>query len=212
MPYIATLTIGSDRLLHRTEVVFPGKEGSASFGASFTRIKRNKRLTAADFRYRLPATARIDPGYSVHLPVIGQQAPEFMLPTLTGERLSLSEIRKGAKGTPINFWYLHCPPCLEELPQYQKISEELSGQGLALITINKGDAAQDIGDYWKKHGYTLPVVLGTEGQSSVFNAYGVEAFPVSILLDATGKVVFRSVGYDEKGLNEALKPLGFDRK
>lgn len=209
MPYVLTLSIGSDKLLHRTEVVFPGNQGNASFGATLTRIKTNSRLKASGFRYQPPKTAVLDAGFEKKLLAVGKQAPEFDLPTATGERLSLTQISKGTKATLINFWYLNCPPCRKELPQLQKLLAKLSAQGLNIVAVNKGDGAEDIRQYWKGSSFTLPVVRGNDGENSIFRAYGVEAFPVNFLLDSEGKIVYRSVGYDEKGLEQALEKLGF---
>ena len=43
---------------------------------------------------------------------------------------------------------------------------------------------------------------------SVFAKYGVQAFPTNYLLDSSGKIVFRSVGFDEAGIRKALATLG----
>jgi hypothetical protein len=53
------------------------------------------------------------------------------------------------------------------------------------------------------------VVKGEKArENSVFEKYGVQAFPTNYLLDSNGVVVWRSVGFDEKGLRAALDKLG----
>lgn len=37
--------------------------------------------------------------------------------------------------------------------------------------------------------------------------YRVEAYPTNYVLDSSGKVVFRSVGFDEDGIRKALAKL-----
>ena len=38
--------------------------------------------------------------------------------------------------------------------------------------------------------------------------YGVKGYPSNYLLDSNGKIVFRSVGFDEEGIRAALAKLG----
>lgn len=38
--------------------------------------------------------------------------------------------------------------------------------------------------------------------------YGVKGYPTNYLLDSKGKIVFRSVGFDEAGIRKALEKLG----
>ena len=42
----------------------------------------------------------------------------------------------------------------------------------------------------------------------IFNDYGVEAYPTNYVVDGTGKVIFRCVGFDEDGIKKALAGLG----
>jgi hypothetical protein len=77
--------------------------------------------------------------------------------------------------------------------------------------VNRGDAPERIRQYMSENGFRFPVLLGrsADGRTSdVFGRYGVRAFPTNYLLDASGNVVFRSVGFDEAGLRSALAGLG----
>jgi hypothetical protein len=38
--------------------------------------------------------------------------------------------------------------------------------------------------------------------------YGVQAYPTNYVIDSTGKVVFRCVGFDPEGIKAALAKLG----
>ncbi len=43
---------------------------------------------------------------------------------------------------------------------------------------------------------------------AVFEDYGVMAYPTNYVLDSEGKVVYRSLGFDEKAIRAALEKLG----
>ena len=42
----------------------------------------------------------------------------------------------------------------------------------------------------------------------IFSDYGVQAYPTNYVVDSTGNVVFRCVGFDEAGIKKALADLG----
>ena len=57
--------------------------------------------------------------------------------------------------------------------------------------------------------FTFKIVMGGEGENyTVGKAYGVQAYPTNYLVDADGKIVWRSVGFDEQGLKDALAKMG----
>jgi hypothetical protein len=82
----------------------------------------------------------------------------------------------------------------------------LKEKGFNLLAVNQGDSAATIQKYVKEGGFTFPIVVG--GRGSVFEQYHVEAYPTNYLLDAHGKVVYRSLGFDENGLRAALEQMG----
>ena len=65
-----------------------------------------------------------------------------------------------------------------------------------------------INKYVAQNKFTFPVVMGDQGDNSIFARYGVEGFPTNYLIDRRGNVVYRSVGFDEKGLSAAMAKLG----
>lgn len=49
----------------------------------------------------------------------GQQAPDFTLKTLSGERTSLSDVK--GKKVLLNFWATWCKPCRQEMPAMEEL-------------------------------------------------------------------------------------------
>jgi peroxiredoxin len=207
MAYSAKFYVGSDKLIHRSVVNFGEGSQGASFSAKLTNLKTNQAMTIADFRFVLPTTASLhDP--TVKLLPLGQDAPDFSLPTPEGRTLTLRDLRKGKKATLVNFWFVNCPPCRKEFEFFQVLYRKLRRKGLVVIAINKGDSARAIRDYFKKSRLTFPAVRGEATEPNVFMKYSVESYPASYLLDSEGRIVYRTTGADEAGLLLALEKLG----
>lgn len=168
-------------------------------------------MQASSFAFVSPAGAvpeTVDPTDA--LLALGSTIKDFTLPSANGSAFQSASARKAGRVLLMNFWYLNCPPCRLEFPELEKAYERFHSQGLEMVAINKGDAAQPVQAYARKAGLTMPIALGgPEAKESVFAALKVEAFPVTYLVDAEGKVIFRSATGDVSGLQRKLRELGF---
>jgi peroxiredoxin len=211
MAYVARLYFDSRKLLRRSVVTFGPGPGAPVFTAEIRNVRTARRWQLNEFRFRPPATAKLDTGAEAKMLAIGETGPDFTLPTPEGGALTFSNLRRGKKATLINFWYLACPPCREEFKLFQKLYTDLKEQGFSVIAINKVDEAEDIRDYIRKYAITFPIVMGEPDEPGVLGSYHIETYPSSYLLDSEGKIVYRFVGMNEAGLLEALRKLGFQK-
>ncbi len=146
-------------------------------------------------------------GLDARLVGMGKSVPAFNLATPKGGKLSLAQVSQGKKATLINFWFVGCPPCREEFPELQKLYVKFKDAGFGLVGINNGDDDPEINGFLKEKKISFPIVKATE---ETITKFGIQAFPTNYLLDSSGKVVYRSVGFDEAGLKAALKKLGLE--
>ena len=64
----------------------------------------------------------------------GAKAPDFEVPTFGGEQFRLSEHYKD-NVVVINFWYPSCPPCRDEMPEFQRAWEELDEEHVTFLGL-----------------------------------------------------------------------------
>ena len=95
----------------------------------------------------------------------------------------------------VNFWATWCPPCVEEMPDLQKIRDEYRARGVEIVGIGIDNEAK-IRAFRDQYRLTLPLlVAGFEG-SSLAQALGNKAgaLPYTALVDRSGHVVQRKLG------------------
>lgn len=211
MVYIARFYFDQNKLLCKSEVKFGADDQGAVFTAQIGDVSTARRLRPRDFRFKPPATARLDTGAEARMLAIGDSAPDFSLPTPDGNLLKL-ETARGRKATLINFWYLACPPCRAEFELFQKLYADLKEQGFSVIAINNVDNADDIKSYVRDNRLTFPIAMGERHAAGVLSAYKVQTYPSTYLLNSEGKIVYRAVGVDEAGLLRSLKEIGLQAK
>ncbi|MGQ9567934.1 MAG: TlpA family protein disulfide reductase [Anaerolineae bacterium] len=129
-------------------------------------------------------------------PVVGAQAPDFVLWDLKGNEVSLNRLR----GHPVvlNFWATWCPPCREEMPELAAAYEAYKDRGVFFVGINFLEDADRVKVYVETMEVPFPVVLDLQGE--VVYAYQVRALPSTFFIDRDGAIVRRYVGPMTRGL------------
>lgn len=211
MVYVARLYFDDRKMLRRSTVTFGEGPGAAVFNARIDDVGIGRRLRASTFKFRPPITAKLDTGAESRMLALGDPAPEFSLTTITGETVTLANLRLGKKAILVNFWYLACPPCREEFRLFQRLYVDLKDRGFTIVGINNIDDATDIRTYVRQTRITFPMVMGEREPPGVLSNYRIETFPSTYLLNGEGKIVYKSVGLDEAGLRRALSALGLDK-
>jgi thiol-disulfide isomerase/thioredoxin len=124
-------------------------------------------------------------------PKEGSIAPDFIISDLEGERHRLSDFR----GRPVyvNFWATWCIPCQRELPEIQELQDRHEGS-LVVIAVNRREPLSLAKDYWEnipklngEPGLDL-AVNGLDPDDTLYDEYRALGMPVSVFIDARGKV------------------------
>ncbi len=126
-------------------------------------------------------------------PNVGEKAPDFTAPDLSGNLVRLSDYQ----GRPvwINFWGSWCPPCRAEMPEIDAAYREAQSSGLVLLAVSVGEDRDVVARYLRQTGFDIPAVLDADGL--VATQYAVTGFPTHVFVDRDGIVRDIRVG----GLN-----------
>ncbi len=141
--------------------------------------------------------------------LFADQAPDFTLTDLEGNRVKLSEaLKKGP--VLIDFWATWCKPCLQELSHINEFDKKYRSKGLQsfAITIDSPKSQSKVKPFIKGSGYQFKVLLDQDME--VRKLFGGKDVPLTLLIDKKGEVVFRHLGYvpgDEKNLGDKLQAL-----
>lgn len=125
-------------------------------------------------------------------PQTGFLAPDFTLPSSTGESITLSSFY----GSPVivNFWASWCTPCRKEMPAIQQVYADFENQGLIILGINttSQDNKEDAIAFSKKVGVTFPILFDENGQ--VNTVYQIRALPTTFFINSDGVIQEITIG------------------
>ncbi|MFC7061980.1 redoxin domain-containing protein [Halobacillus seohaensis] len=114
----------------------------------------------------------------------GQQAPDFSLERLDGEKVKLSDYR-GEK-VMINFWATWCPPCRAEMPDMEKFHQNEDVEILAINLTSTESSLGDVEEFVEEFNLSFSI-LKDEG-SEVATKYEINPVPTSVFIDEEGRV------------------------
>lgn len=101
--------------------------------------------------------------------------------------------------TMINLWATWCGPCVDELPDLEKVYKKLpENVNMITICIDGADENKVCLDILKKSGATFTTLASNKAMDSSILA-GVTAFPTTVFVDKNGDLI----GSEVVGANEA---------
>lgn len=140
-----------------------------------------------------------------HLSEVDRPVPQFDLVTVDADRWQADSLQ--GKPWIINFWATWCPPCIEELPSMNAAWEKLEERGVGMLAINAGEGQAAVETFLGKIPIDFTTLLG-DAQS--LGNWSVRALPTTIVVDASGKVVYEALGpreWDDDALLEKVLAL-----
>lgn len=114
----------------------------------------------------------------------GDELLDFTLTDLDGNIVSLADYK--GKAIMLNFWGTFCPPCVYEMPLFQKYYERHKDDGLVILAVNLNEPPVTVRRFVKEHGLTFPILLDKE---VVRKQYGVKQYPTTFFVNRQGIVV-----------------------
>jgi thiol-disulfide isomerase/thioredoxin len=110
-------------------------------------------------------------------------APDIDMIDFDGEALKLSDL----EGTPVilNFWASWCPPCIAEMPDFERVNQAAADR-VIFLGINFQDDPQQATKLATETGVTYRLVRDSEGL--IFREFDGLGMPTTVFIDASGSI------------------------
>ena len=152
------------------------------------------------------ATERVEEAPVANLE-IGHQAPLFEYPLLGGGNASLASQKN--KVVLINVWATWCVPCLDEMPDLQRlyVSMKKEGAPFEILAVSIDALGADaVRKFVERFGLTFPILLDPRG--SIKKLYRTTGVPETFIVDRQGRLLQKIIGarkWDAPAIVEYLK-------
>lgn len=135
----------------------------------------------------------------------GDHLPEFKFEKSPGVEVLSSDLQ--GKNLLIVFFATWCGPCLGEMPHLQKeIWEKLeSNSDFELLIFGREHCWNDIKKFKDKHSYTMPFY--PDPNREIFSKFADASIPRSYVVNKHGKIVYSTLGYNDKSFEKLLESI-----
>jgi thiol-disulfide isomerase/thioredoxin len=141
--------------------------------------------------------------HSMRLQVFDERRYEMPMPPWEMENAAGQIVRsQDLQGSVIvlDFWGSWCGPCRMELPHFQAMYEKYREQGVVFYGVNwervdRSKRRETALQYLKQNGFDFPNVFDLD--DSAAQKFRVDSFPTVFLVDHTGRIRYRNIGFTE---------------
>ncbi|HTS12639.1 MAG TPA: redoxin family protein [Candidatus Limnocylindrales bacterium] len=128
-----------------------------------------------------------------------KDAFSYVLRRLDGTPMSLSTVK--GRVLVLSFWATWCEPCRELEPMFNEVATAWDGNsGVTFLAVNTDEDQSLVEPFLAREKWRLQVVYA-DGLDDFLK---VDSLPTVIVLDANGKIVFRTAGFAKQGFEASL--------
>jgi thiol-disulfide isomerase/thioredoxin len=123
------------------------------------------------------------------------KAPAWELKDADGKPVKSSDFER--KVVILDFWATWCPPCKAEIPGFVDLQKKYGDKGLVVIGVSLDEQGHEVvKPFVKQFEVNYPIVMGDAKIVQDFG--GIAAIPTTFVIDRSGNILARHVGYVPK--------------
>jgi peroxiredoxin len=123
--------------------------------------------------------------------IVGKDAPDFVLKSMDGRNLRLSEFR--GQVVLVNFWARWAGDSRQEMPALDRINTTYHRAGLIVLGVSVDEDSRRAREFADAMKLGYPILFDTS--SSIGRDYLLQKMPMTILVDRSGVVRYANVGF-----------------
>ncbi len=133
---------------------------------------------------------------------LSESVPAFEFEKSPGIKQSISELK--GKTILITFFATWCAPCRKELPFIQSdiYNKYKNNPNFKLLIFGREHSWDEVNKFKSENKFTMPFYPDPERK--IYAKFAGQYIPRNFLISPEGKIIFSSVGFDEKDF-KALK-------
>ena len=140
--------------------------------------------------------------------VASAQLPNVTLKTIDGKTVNTDTLKNDGKPFIIDFFATWCKPCNRELDaikdEYEDWVDE-TGVRLIAVSIDQAQNINKVKPLVDSRGWPYDVLL--DPNSEFCKALGIQMIPYTLIVDGSGKIVYKHNGYTDGAEQELIEKV-----
>ena len=156
------------------------------------------RLTTGEEKERMKKMRAQSNGQSE---LIGKDAFTFTATDINGHEYSLNSLK--GKTIVMNFWFVECKPCVEEMPELNKLVENYKNKEVVFLGFALNDKS-NIATFLKENDFSYNIIPDSR---KIATEYEVLGFPTHIIIDENSKIAYATSGLGPTTISDIEKTI-----
>jgi thiol-disulfide isomerase/thioredoxin len=121
-------------------------------------------------------------------PLVGRQAPDFILPVIYGQGLGPNVRLSDQQGRVVvlDFWASWCGPCRRQTPIVDAVAKSFANKPVTVLGVASSDDEASAKGFLAEQGVSYGSLIDADGTAG--RAFGVSVLPTLVVIDKTGSV------------------------
>lgn len=130
---------------------------------------------------------------------VGTPAKPFDLIDYEGKQITSDELK--GKVTVVNFWFKECKPCIQEMPELNKLVETYKDNSDVQFIGFSTTIKNHLPSFFEKHNFDYRIVPDSQPYAM---ENGVTGYPTNMVIDQEGNIAFLKTGF-VPGIADSIK-------
>lgn len=99
------------------------------------------------------------------------------------------------RGRPlvVNFWASWCPPCREEMPDFDRLRREYRAHGVEFVGVAI-DTPENVAAFLQENPVSYPILIGGGAGNTISRELGGNGLPHTLVIATDGKIALNHLG------------------
>ncbi len=135
---------------------------------------------------------------------LSESVPEFEFEKTPGKTINITDLK--GKMILITFFAIWCGPCRKELPSIQSdiYNKFKRNQNFEILIFGREHSWDEVTKFKEANKFSMPFY--PDPDRKIYSRFAGQYIPRNFLISPEGKVLFSSIGFDEKDFT-ALKEI-----
>jgi peroxiredoxin len=130
------------------------------------------------------------------------EAKSFQAKNLKGETVSLESLK--GKIIVINFWFIACAPCLQEIPDLNALVEKFKNNPDVVFLAPTFDEVEKVREFVERKNFQYSIIP----QAKTWIAdYNISNFPTHLIIDKQGTIAFSQINAGKNVVEQLQKNI-----
>jgi cytochrome c biogenesis protein CcmG/thiol:disulfide interchange protein DsbE len=125
---------------------------------------------------------------------VGSRAPNFVARTVDGTNAVRTLADYRGKVVVLNLWATWCPPCIEEMPSFERLKNAVKDTGLAIVAVSVDEVvgADSVLKFARNLGTTFDILL--DSTHAIDRLYQTTGWPETFVIARDGTIRKKWIG------------------